>query len=302
MKSSTGTNINVELIPAAQLPFDSLARLINQTFADYFLTVWLDKYQFERMCYEEDIDLTQSMVAVVDYMPVGIALLSLRGNQGWVSGVGVLPLWRRRGVAICIMQQIQKIAQSEKLETLRLEVLVQNAGGIALYRQLGFRWERDLLVLTLSAGRIPSQPPMHGIVMAKPDILLEAYHRLHSVRNPWQRDLPSLLHKKDRLLGWGIWEHDVLVAYLLAYIQSGQYAISDLAVDSQLPHQIQLAQELLLAVQKAYPNLGSHILNIPTESSLLPAFTGLRYRIWHRQHEMLWLTTDAPVPSSSLSC
>lgn len=274
---------NIALVPAARLSFKRLARLINQTFADYFLTVWLDEHQFERMCYEEDVDLARSVVAMANEVPVGISLLSTRGTQGWISGVGVLPLWRRRGVAIRILRYLQSAALKEKLVILRLEVLAQNAGGIALYRQLGFQWERDLLVLILDGGRFsPSPPP--GIVRADPEVLLKSHHRLHSVRSPWQRDLPSLLHRKHNMIGWGMWENDVLVAYLLTQIQSGNFAISDIAVDINHPHHLQLARTVLLELHAERPDMGSHILNIPAESPLLPAFTGLHYRIWHRQH------------------
>lgn len=289
---SKGVASNITFVPATELPFHHLARLINQTFADYFFTVWLDEYQFKRMCFEEDVDLAKSVVAIVNDVPVGITLLSIRGTQGWISGVGVLPLWRRRGVAIRILQHIQVAARAEKLESLRLEVLAQNAGGIALYRQLGFRWERDLLILTLAGDVLSHSPPL-GIVKTDPDTLLKAYHRLRNVRNPWQRNLPSLLRKKSHLTGWGMWENEVLVAYILVQIQSGNYAIADLAVDVNLTHRHQLAQTLLLAMHTERPDMGCHILNLPAESPLLPAFTSLQYRIWHRQYEMIWDVSDA---------
>ncbi|MDF1514808.1 MAG: hypothetical protein P1S60_13445, partial [Anaerolineae bacterium] len=61
--ASQHSSESVTLIPATQLSYKRLAHLINQAFADYFLTVWLDEYQFERMCYEEDILLEKSVVA-----------------------------------------------------------------------------------------------------------------------------------------------------------------------------------------------------------------------------------------------
>jgi ribosomal protein S18 acetylase RimI-like enzyme len=189
------------------------------------------------------------------------------------------------------LQHIQAAAREEKLVTLKLEVLAQNSGGIALYRQLGFRWERDLLILTLDGG-VHAPSPSFGVVKADPGILLNAYHRLHSVRNPWQRDLPSLLHKKSHLMGWGLWENDVLVAYILVQVQFGNYAISDIAVDVNHTNRHQIARTLLLVLHNERPDMGSHILNIPAESPLLPAFTSLRYRIWHRQHEMIWDVSD----------
>jgi ribosomal protein S18 acetylase RimI-like enzyme len=288
-----GISPKISLVPATELSNFLLARLINQSFADYFLTVWLDEYQFKRMCFEEDVELSKSVVALVNDTPVGIALLSMRDDHGWISGVGVLPLWRRRGIAVSILKHIQAVAYKENLSTLRLEVLTQNVGGISLYQQLGFHWERDLLILTLDGGFSSHMAPF-GVIKAEPRILLEAYHRLHSVRNPWQRDLPSLLHKESHLMGWGLWQNDILTAYILVQVQSGNFAIADLAVDINIVHRDQLARTLLLAMHSERPDMGCHILNIPTESPLLPAFTSLRYRIWHRQHEMIWRVADKP--------
>ena len=248
--------MNSVLIPAAQLSNDHLARLINQTFADYYLTVWLDAYQFERMCYEEDIDLQKSVVAMIDDVPVGISLFSVRGRQGWISGVGILPLWRRKGIAFHILKHIQATAQKDNLENLRLEVLTQNAGAITLYRRLGFRWERDLLILTLEPGHVSYASSVPGIIRVEPEILLKDYERLHRVRNPWQRALPSLQHRKNHLFGWGLMENEVLVAYILTHIQSGNYAIADLAVDTSLPNYLQLIHTLLVALHSARPDMG----------------------------------------------
>ena len=131
-----------------------LARLINQTFADYFLTVWLDEHQFERMCYEEDVDLAKSVVAMVNDVPVGISLFSSPGQQGWISGVGVLPLWRRRGVAITHPAAHPGCSPKRKTCHPAPGGFSAECGRHCLCTgNWDFQWERDLLVLTLERGR-----------------------------------------------------------------------------------------------------------------------------------------------------
>ena len=282
------TSFSVNLVPATALSYDRLTFLINQAYMNYYLPVWIDAAQFARMCVVEDIDLRKSVVALNDDAPVGIALLSLRGDTGWVSGVGVLPPWRRRGIARRLIEHVQGTAQAEALRTLRLEVLVQNEGGLALYQQLNFRWERDLLVLTLEPGTFEPLPLPPDIAPASPGVILASYAAFHDTRMPWQRQLASFSHRQDELRGLALWEASHMVGYVLFQLQQGNHVVVDLAVAPAHPHRLRVAQTLLTAMHSARPDMGGSTINLPTDDPLLPAFTGLHYRIWQRQHELVW--------------
>jgi ribosomal protein S18 acetylase RimI-like enzyme len=285
-------SFSVDLVPATALSYDRLTLLINQAYMNYYLPVWIDAAQFARMCVVEDIDLRKSVVALNDDTPVGIALLSLRGDAGWLSGVGVLAPWRRQGIARQLVEYLQATAQAESLRTLRLEVLAQNEGGLALYQQLDFRWERDLLVLTLEPGTFEPLPLPPGIAPASPGVILASYTAFHDTRMPWQRQLASFLHRQDELRGLALWEASCMVGYVLYQLQQGNHVVVDLAVDPEYPHRLRAARTLLTAMHSARPDMGGSTINLPTDDPLLPAFTGLHYRIWQRQHELVWEAED----------
>jgi ribosomal protein S18 acetylase RimI-like enzyme len=204
----------------------------------------------------------------------------------------VLAPWRRRGIARRIIEHIQTTVKAETLRTLRLEVLAQNEGGLALYQQLNFCWERDLLVLTLEPGTFDPLPLPPGITPASPGVILASYAAFHDARMPWQRQLASFLHRQDELRGLALWEASRMVGYILYRLQQGNHFVADLAVDPEYPHRLQAASTLLTAMHSARPDMGGSTINLPADDPLLSAFTGLHYRIWQRQHELVWKVGD----------
>jgi ribosomal protein S18 acetylase RimI-like enzyme len=282
------TKFSIDLVSAAQLSHDRLAIFLNQAYVNYYLPVWIDEEQFERMCYTEDINLQKSVVALINDAPVGIALLSIRDDAGWVSGVGVLAPWRRQGIARRLMEHIQATARLAKLQTLRLEVLAQNEAGLALYQQLGFAWERDLLVLTLEPGTFDPLPLPSGVASASSGVVLGSYTAFHDVRSPWQRQLVSLLHRQKDFRALAYWDGARLAGYVLYHLQHSNHVVMDVGVDPEHPHRLSVARMLLTAMHSARPDLGGYTINLPADDPLLSAFTGFHYRIWQRQHELIW--------------
>ncbi len=281
----------VELHPAAHYEIGELALLLNRAYADYYFPIWLNEARFLQMCREMDIDLRASVVATAGE-PVGIALLSHRATRGWVSGVGVLPFYRRRGIGSAMLRHLQQEARQLGLESLRLEVLVQNQGGLTLYRHLGFRWQRDLLTLSLEPEGFDAHPhalPPHLVPM-EPLRLLERHAAFHDVPQPWVREQRSLQQGSDNLQGLACLEQGIVVGYLLYRQQPHHQAVHDLAVQPRHPRRLQVAQELLEAMHSQRPHAGGYVVNWPADDALLTAFVRAGYRIWQRQSEMLWLT------------
>ena len=59
----------------------------------------VDAAQLAAMIDAWGIDLARSRVAVVDGEPVGFANLAIRGDRGWIGGVGVMPAGAGMGSA-----------------------------------------------------------------------------------------------------------------------------------------------------------------------------------------------------------
>jgi ribosomal protein S18 acetylase RimI-like enzyme len=281
------------LIPAAEFSKARLALLLSQVYVDYFLPVWMDADRFAQMCDFEDVDLSHSIVALIMDEPVGLALFSQRDTRGWISGVGVLPLYRRQGIARLMVESLQSYARTLHLDVLMLEVLVQNTAGLALYDQLGFQRRRDFVVLTLEESNFQPAALPTDISFSEPDRLLKQHAALRRFSPSWQRERVSLMKRMDRLQGLALREDGYLTGYLLYEQQERHQAIYDLAIDPAYGQRVEAARRLLMAVHCLRPGVGGYFVNLPAETELLDAFLQVGYRIWQRQREMVWQVQEA---------
>lgn len=279
---------SLKLIPAAAVSSARLSSLLNEAYADYFLPVWLDEPRVVRMCQEVDVTLAHSVLAVAGDELVGVALLSQRGDRGWISGVGVVPSFRRQGIARQMVAYLQQQARILGLRVVLLEVLAQNAAGLALYQSLGFRQGRELLALLSEPNVLESIMLPTGVRREDPGKLLATQGSFHIVDPSWQRDLATLAWRRDELQALALWEDHRIVGYLLYQAQKHYQTIYDLAVLPAHPQRLEAARRLLLTAHSLRPDAGGAVINIPAEDDLLPVFLELHYRIWQRQNEMIW--------------
>jgi ribosomal protein S18 acetylase RimI-like enzyme len=139
----------MRLNPADTLSIDELAALFNAGYEGYFVPFRVDAAQLENMIAAWHIDLARSRVAPGE----GVALLGVRGERGWIGGLGVIPAARRRGVGRALMEAVLAEAPPE----VTLEVIEQNEPAIRLYEDLGFERVRILEVWSLDAEAPPAE-------------------------------------------------------------------------------------------------------------------------------------------------
>ena len=160
------------MIPASALSVAELAELFTAGYEGYFVPLHVDEAAMRYFVDAWDLDLARSRVEP----GVGVALLGVRGDRGWVGGLGVVPSARRKGLGRALMEAI--LADAPPL--VRLEVIEQNEPAIALYESLGFRRVRWLEVWSLTAAVDPGEV---RDVDARP---------LGQADLPWQRQDESL--------------------------------------------------------------------------------------------------------------
>lgn len=139
------------LEPFAGLPPADQVALFNRAYEGYFLPLHVDEAAVRFMLDALDVDARASLVARVDGRPAGVVLLAVRGDRGWIGGMGVAPEARRRGVGETLMRAALAAALARGLAAVDLEVLEQNAPARRLYEKLGFAPVRALEVWRLSA-------------------------------------------------------------------------------------------------------------------------------------------------------
>lgn len=107
---------------------------------------------------------------VEDQAPLGFILCRSGGGEAEILTLAVEPKARRRGFAKALVQVAAGAARIAGAESLFLEVAVDNAAALALYRSTGFSeagvrrgyYDRgggnrvDALVMRLDLGRAPS--------------------------------------------------------------------------------------------------------------------------------------------------
>src|SRR5262249_808294 len=94
----------MKLLPADGFGSAELAAAATAGYEGYFVPVHVDVKTFEFMTGAWDIDRARSRIAVDDGATVGIAMLGVRGDRGWIGGLGVVPPRRRDGIGRALME------------------------------------------------------------------------------------------------------------------------------------------------------------------------------------------------------
>lgn len=171
--------MSVELRAARELSTAELAALFNSAYEGYLIPFHIDEATVRMMTDAYDLDRDASRVAFRDGEPVGLANLGVRGEEGWVGGIGVVAAARRSGVGEALMRALHEQARELGIKRVWLEVIVENTGAFALYEKLGYRTVRDVEVWSL--------PQAAGESDAQEVSASDAAARLGAQREPWQR-------------------------------------------------------------------------------------------------------------------
>ena len=137
------------------MSLEAYAAAISSSFEGYPVRIADSAALLARRVRFEQHDLERSLVALDGGEAVGMAGLAIRGGRGWVSGFGVVPAWRRRGLGRRLMSALSERARGYGLRQLSLEVLSGNDAARRLYEGAGMHVTRDLLILERPAGYAP---------------------------------------------------------------------------------------------------------------------------------------------------
>lgn len=159
------------MIPATELSVAELAELFTRAYEGYYVPVAVDERVMQYMIDAWDIDLSRSRVEPGR----GFCNLGVRGERGWIGGVGVVPEARRHGVGRALMEAVLELAPP----TVTLEVLEQNEPATRLYESLGFEHTRILEVWSVA------ETPLVAAASVEPA-------PLGGQGLPWQREDASL--------------------------------------------------------------------------------------------------------------
>jgi GNAT superfamily N-acetyltransferase len=272
------TGDGVRFVSAATVSLEAYAAAIYSSFEGYPVQITFSAPMLARRVRVEQHDLECSLLALDGDAPIGMAGLAIRGVRGWVSGFGVVPAWRRRGLGRRLMSALLERARASGLRQLSLEVLSENTAARRLYEGAGMRVMRDLLILDRPAdyatrGGAPKEAPAGE--------LLGHFWHLHPEPPAWQRGLSSLLAADLR--GFYVGDRRRPRAYALAgYSRAdGNNYLSDLAAAGAAD-----AEEMCAALDGLSGTM--RVVNEPARGPFAAPLLAHGFAEVMRQHEM-WM-------------
>ncbi len=276
---------HIRWISADQVSVVDRAEVLNAAYADYYIPLHMTPAQLSLMDLFYDINLICSGVAYEGEISVGTALLGVRGDRGWVTGLGVIPEWRRRGIGRVMMDEVLRSASASGVKRVWLEVINKNRPARRLYDDLGFKPERELLTWHRSADSDPLPIPVERLVQAAPEDLVNDFAEWQDLRPCWQRERSSLMKMTDRLKGYRLDWRSRPAAYCLVSESPEGVAVMDVGIG---PGQGLLVpgRVLLQALVAEYARQDLTMVNVSEDDSLNRVLAALHFSVVIRQTEM----------------
>jgi ribosomal protein S18 acetylase RimI-like enzyme len=269
------TTPSIKLEPAERFTFEELVAIYNRARVDYIVPMPMNAARLREYVHDYDVDLALSAVAVAadGPVPVGMAMLGVRPGHTWITRLGVLPASRRRGTGRRLMEHL--IAHSGRLGVpcVALEVIKGNTPAECLFRALGFRATRELLVI-----RRPPGPP-HAHVSRYALQVLEEDEAIGLLAR--RRDAPTWLNETSSLLnGGGLAGLCVDLedggSGWLAYRRS-DLLLSRLVLQTEAGDPQRVGQALINALHTRHPTLDTKSENLPLNDPHWPALHEMGY-------------------------
>ena len=273
----------VKLVSTSQFTLEELTHAYNQTRVDYIVPMPMNVARLREYVRYYDIDIHASAVAMLGEKILGLIMLGVRREHTWITRLGVLPVKRRVGAGQRLMEHL--IAQSRRLAVshVQLEVIQNNVPAHRLFRKLGFRETRELLVVR----RPPSPPdskhvPPYTLHMLDYHRALELLQQRHSTPS-WLDETPSLINAGNLSalrveLANGDWGW-------LVY-QATVFQLARLVLQTQVGDPYQVGLALAHALHTRYPATDTKSENLPIDDPHWSALQTIGYLESFRRIEM----------------
>ncbi len=285
-------NSSVKFLPASQFSWQELTDAYNQTRIDYIVPMPMSVARLQEYVRNYDVNLDASVVAIEEGQILGLAMLGVRPRHTWPTRVGVLPVCRQHGTGRFLMEYL--IDQSLRLDAdyVILEVIKGNESAHKLFRKLGFRETRDLLVLR----RPPDTPAIHVDPYAVEPLnyqqILERLRQRHSLPS-WLDETPSL-ERAGNLAGLQVELENGDWGWIV--YQNTIFQLCHLTLQTEAGDPRQVGRALLHALHTRHPAQDTNTENAPADDPHLPAMRDLNYLEAFRRIEMrLDLKAAAPL-------
>jgi GNAT superfamily N-acetyltransferase len=185
----------------AGIGWEPLAAAFNEAFSDYILPMSITADGLAAMQRRRGYSAEVSFGAFDGDRMVGFVLTCLDGDRAYNSGTGVVPAYRRAGLA---RRLVDAVIANVVARSYVLEVIETNETAAALYRRLGFVETRRLESWTYPRANTTRPPPAGAAEIAPIDAPeLDAIMADADVEPSWQNSVASLRRASEPYIALG---------------------------------------------------------------------------------------------------
>lgn len=273
--------MTLELVPASRYTIGDLAGIYNQTRVDYLIPMPMNAERLAEYIQDFDIDLDHSMIAMNDGSVSGLGMLGVRGDECWVTRLGVLPNNRRAGIGENVVTRMLETAKTKGVKRVNLEVIKGNEKAWSLFKKLGFRETIEYLVLRRAPGHNDVEIDGQFTSLEK-EAALDSLRA--SPRQTWVNDARSMANAVDMMgmrltmgdgsRGWMIFrKKPPTLTHIILHTESGDPAI--------------VGHNLLQHLHFTHARYDTYAENIASADKHVPAFLSMGYFEAFRRTEMI---------------
>ncbi len=153
---------------------------------------------FDDFVRRNDVDLSRAIWAFDGEQPIGTIVFAQRGERAWLSLMGILPEFRKRGLGRTLFGAAVDAVRASGAKQIEFEVVQRNVAVQEMYKGFGFERAGELYVWARKARRIAQ----NGLVPRK-YALSTVERAAHAPAPCWQREAigvarsPSVLIEVD---------------------------------------------------------------------------------------------------------
>jgi ribosomal protein S18 acetylase RimI-like enzyme len=269
--------MTIEILPADRFTIQELTDLYNQTRVDYLVPMPMNADRLSEYIHDFDVNLHHSCVArTEDGVVLGLSMLGFRSETAWITRLGVLPIARRTGAGMALMDRMLENADALGAKETHLEVIKNNTPAYQLFLKTGFI-EKDTYLVMRHAPRPIADPMQAKVTWLKFNQALEKL-KAYPQHLTWINALDSMrnssgtegLHIKlaNGTSGWLVYRNTKFTL---------RSTLSHLIMHTEQGNPTEIGKQLLSHLHTQYPHHDTYAENIHEADPHLPAFHALGY-------------------------
>lgn len=276
--------MSLKILTANHFTIEELTAFYNRTRVDYLVPMPMSPEVMAEYIHDFDVNLALSPVVQEKGSGqfLGLGMLGVRGENTWITRMGVCPPNRRQGVGAALMDSLLEASYRIGGKKIILEVIKNNIPAQTLFANSGFKKNKEYLVLRRAPIR-PSLSPEGEITwLYRKDALAALRSYPHSLT--WINALETMenasmfqgfsIELEDGSRGWLVYRHK-------------KHSITHFVFHTERGNPSTIARNILIYLHLQYHRMDSYAENFFGDDPHLSALYDLGYFEAFRRVEMI---------------